>query len=87
MGQEIDRRSEEWYYLQLARILRGQIEAGELEPGQALPSDMRLMQEYGLSRGTVRQALEILRDEGYVQTVKQRGSWVRPRGDWNPPAR
>ena len=79
MAREIDRWSEEPYYLQLANFLRAQIESGELEEGQALPSEPHLQQEYGLARNTVRMALGVLRDEGLIQTVHRRGSRVARR--------
>lgn len=86
MPDEIDRWSAEHYYLQLAGIVRGQIEAGDLQPGQPLPSEQHMMDTFEVSRGTVRKALEVLREWGLIQTVPLRGSRVRPRGEWNPPA-
>jgi hypothetical protein len=53
-------------YQQLASILRGMIERGELEPGQPLPSESTLQEEHDLSRGNVRMAIRTLRDEGLV---------------------
>lgn len=68
--------------VQLAAYLRAQMLSGELAPGQQLPSETTLMQEHGVSRNTVRGAIALLRDEGYVQTRPQFGSRVRPREDW-----
>jgi GntR family transcriptional regulator len=79
--QEIDRWAEDPLYIQLAAILRGQIESGELQPGQQLPSEATLTQRHGIARNTVRQAIRVLRDEGLVETRQQRGSRVRPRDD------
>lgn len=75
---EIDRWSETHYYVQLAAILRKQIGGGEFQPGQPLPSEQHLMDTFGVSRGTVRKALGMLRDEGLIETVRQRGSRVLP---------
>lgn len=66
-------------YLQLAEILRGQIRSGELPPRRPIPSELRLQQEYGLSRGTVRRAIAVLREEGMLHTVAHRGTYVSPR--------
>lgn len=66
-------------YLQLAALLRGQIEAGEIPPGRAIPSVARLQQEYGLARGTVLHAVKVLVDEGLVVTVSGKGTFVRSR--------
>lgn len=83
MPREIDRWSEEEpYYAQLARFLRDDIRSGLLRPGDVLPSEPRMAREYGLARATVRQALEVLRDEGLLQTVRRVGTRVRPREDW-----
>lgn len=63
-------------YVQLADILEGLIRSGELVKGRTIPSEQRLMQEYGLSRGTVRRAVLVLRERGLVDTVPQRGTFV-----------
>ena len=63
-------------YEQLAAIIRKQINSGELEPGQLLPSEAHLQQEHDVSRSTVRHALGILRDEGLVITITARGTFV-----------
>lgn len=63
-------------YRQLADILRGQIKRGELPPRRALPSINRLAQEYGIARGSVEKAVQVLRDEGLVHTVIGRGVYV-----------
>jgi GntR family transcriptional regulator len=65
-------------YVQLAGILRDMITAGELAPRAPLPSESYLQQEQGVSRGTVRMAVAILRDEGLVVTIGGRGTFVRP---------
>jgi GntR family transcriptional regulator len=79
VADEIDRWNPEPVYLQLAAILRGQIERGELVPRQPLPSESYLVGHYGVSRGTARRAVEVLRDEGRVVTIPQRGTYVSER--------
>jgi GntR family transcriptional regulator len=66
-------------YVQLADILRDMIKAGELQPRAPVPSESYLQQEQGVSRGTVRMAVGILRDEGLVVTIGGRGTFVRAR--------
>lgn len=66
-------------YVQLAGILRDMITSGELQPRAPLPSESYLQQEQGVSRGTVRMAVRILRDEGLVVTIGGRGTFVRAR--------
>lgn len=64
-------------HVQLADLIRADIVAGRLTPGQALPSETALTQQHGLSRETIRRAVAILRGEGLVQTLSGRGSYVR----------
>jgi DNA-binding GntR family transcriptional regulator len=66
-------------YLQLAAILRAAINSGELAPRALMPSESYLMGQHGVSRGTVRHALEILRGEGLIQTFPGRGTFVAAR--------
>lgn len=70
---------------QLANLLRAQIESGELEPGKPLPSESYLQQEHGVSRGTAREAVAILRNEGLVITIQGRGTFV-PREPGGQPS-
>ena len=73
----IDPSADRAVFRQLADLLRAQIESGELGPGEALPSELRLAQEYGISRTTVRQAIGQLRTEGLITVDRPRGTFVR----------
>lgn len=64
-------------YQQLADILRARIQAGEWSHGP-LPGTITLQQEYEVGRDTVLRAVDILRTEGIVFTVKRRGTYVTP---------
>lgn len=64
-------------YQQLADILRARIEAGEWSHGP-LPSTVTLQEDYDVGRDTVLRAVDILRAEGLVFTVKRRGTYVTP---------
>jgi len=75
----IDQYSEVPLYKQLAAILRGQIEAGQFSRLDPLPGEATLEQQYEVSRDTVRRAIALLRDEGLVFTLPQRGTYVGPR--------
>ncbi|MFG1883281.1 GntR family transcriptional regulator [Micromonospora sp. NPDC049102] len=77
----IDPRSHTPVYVQVADLLRRQIESGELAPGVSLPSEARLTQEYGIGREAVRMAMSILRSEGLVSTVRGHGTRVRRAPD------
>jgi GntR family transcriptional regulator len=63
-------------YQQVAAWLRGRIESGELRPGQVLPSEKELMDLTGLARVTIRKTMRVLREEGLIVTIVQRGSYV-----------
>ncbi|QOC89893.1 winged helix-turn-helix domain-containing protein [Micromonospora craniellae] len=56
-------------YRQLADVLRARIVAGEWLPGARLPSETRLVQEYGIGRTTVRRAIAALRSAGVIEVV------------------
>ena len=73
----VDHDAETPLWIQLASILRAQIQSGELRPGRIMPSETTLMQEHGLARGTVRKAIDALVDEGLVNRVQGRGTFVR----------
>ncbi len=66
-------------FKQIADGLRQQIQAGELGEGQQLPSESELMAAHGAARGTVRQAIMLLKGEGLVLTEHGRGAFVRLR--------
>ena len=64
-------------YRQVAAIIASRIESGELGPGRPVPSESSLMGEYGISRDTVRRAMDVLREQNLIVTVQGKGSYVR----------
>lgn len=50
----------------IARVLRRQIIRGELEADEALPPESLLMEEFGVSRPTLREAYRVLESEGLI---------------------
>ncbi|MCL4542982.1 MAG: substrate-binding domain-containing protein [Chloroflexi bacterium] len=65
---------------QVAAALRKRLASGEFSPGATLPSELVLQQEYGVSRATVRHALETLQREGLLQRRAGQGTYVAPSG-------
>lgn len=63
-------------YFQLKQWLIDQIKEGILLPGNQAPTEFALMEQYALSRGTVRQALNELVHEGYLYRIHGRGTFV-----------
>ncbi|MBU0495340.1 MAG: GntR family transcriptional regulator [Chloroflexi bacterium] len=72
----IDRYSPSPLYLQLKDLLATQIEEGQLQAGDPLPSERQLCDEFDLSRTTVREALRALGQEGLIEVVPGRGAFV-----------
>jgi GntR family transcriptional regulator len=67
-------------YTLLLSDLRRRIRAGEWQPGDQIPSERELCEDYGVSRTMVRQTLGIAEREGLLVKVPGRGTFVgRPR--------
>lgn len=76
----VDRDSLTPAYLQLKNQLESLITAGRLRGGAALPSERNLAELLGLSRMTVRRALEGLVEAGLVEPRRGAGTFVRKEG-------
>lgn len=79
----LDPASSQPLYLQLQRALRDAIEQGALGPEDALPSERQLAAELGISRITVRKALDGLADEGLLVRRHGSGNFVGRRIEKN----
>lgn len=66
-------------YLRLYQVLSQALAEACLGAGEALPSEPRLMREYGVSRSTVRRALARLEAEGRIERKRGSGTFVRNR--------
>lgn len=71
LGLAVDRSSPVPLYYQLSRQLETAIEQGRLTPGSLLGNEIELAGRLGLSRPTVRQAIQSLVDKGLL--VRRRG--------------
>lgn len=67
-------------YLQIATLFRRSISNGEWPEGYQLPTLDELMEEFGVGRVTVRQALDIIEREGLVRRQRGRGTFVARSG-------
>lgn len=63
-------------YKSIAALLQEQIRRGSIKEGEKLSTEMALMQQYDVSRQTVRHALQLLEQEGYVTSVQGSGTYV-----------
>jgi len=66
-------------YRQIADDLRRKIEAGELQRGGRLPTEIDLREQYDASRNTVRDAIKWLTTRGLVETRPGQGTFVTER--------
>src|SRR5439155_12480371 len=74
------RRTSWGAYARIADALRERLTAGDPPPGELLPSEAALCDEYGVARNTVRRALAALESEGLIETLPGRGRVARRPG-------
>jgi len=68
-------------FAQLEKDLRGMIFSGELSGNSAIPTEVELCRSYDISRNTARKALANLVNEGLLQKIQGRGTFVVPLED------
>jgi GntR family transcriptional regulator len=77
MTQAIDRLKKSIpLYMQIADSLMGQIESGELHPGDRLPAEREMSENLAVQRETVRQALDVLEKQGLVRRRRGSGTYI-----------
>ncbi|MEO3802861.1 GntR family transcriptional regulator [Nonomuraea sp. B10E8] len=69
-------------YQQIATDISDQIKAGRFLPRRPIPGETALVKQYDVARETVRRAMALLREQGWIYTVAQRGSYVSPKESW-----
>jgi DNA-binding GntR family transcriptional regulator len=63
-------------YQRLYNLLRDRILGSVYSPGEKLPPERRLCEEYGVSRITIRQAIKLLQDQGLVERMRGKGTFI-----------
>jgi DNA-binding GntR family transcriptional regulator len=63
-------------YEQIAATIRERISSGQIPLGRRIPSIYELEAEFGVARDTLRKAINLLRDEGLVETAVGKGVYV-----------
>jgi GntR family transcriptional regulator len=63
-------------YLQVRDALIERIGKGDWRPGMAIPNEVELAREFGISSGTMRKALDLLETERVLSRRKGRGTFV-----------
>ena len=74
-------------YRQIAAIIRARIESGEYPKGSRIPTESEIVETFEVARTTARRSIALLREQGLIETVPQRGSYVRLPADgipWSP---
>lgn len=64
-------------YVQIVHTIQERITDGTYAPGEILPSEARLVREFGAGRSTVVRALQILTMQGWIGREHGRGSFVK----------
>ena len=72
-------------YRHLYKLLLDKIDRREYKPGDKLPAEGELMEAYGASRDTVRKALELLVQDGYIQKARGKAAEVLDKNKFNFP--
>ncbi|MGF7050294.1 GntR family trehalose operon transcriptional repressor [Paenibacillus sp. DS2015] len=72
-------------FLYIYKEFTDKIQNNELSPGTKLPSENELTEAYNTSRETVRKALQLLSENGYIHKIKGKGSFVLDIGRMNFP--
>ena len=75
----LDKNTATPLYQQIVDYVREMIRTGEYQPGQILPSESKFCEQFGVSRITVRNAIQLLVDEDLVVKHHGKGSFVT---DW-----
>src|SRR5947199_10073750 len=78
MGEQPVQRGEnaQPLYVQIASIFRERILNGTWQKGLSIPPEKALCAEFEVARGTIRQALQSLEDEGLLRREQGRGTFV-----------
>ncbi|MGW0196728.1 GntR family transcriptional regulator [Nonomuraea sp. NPDC003201] len=72
----LDREGPVPIYKQVADLVRDQIERGELQAGDPVPSEATLEKDYDIARTTARRVARELREQGLAHTIQGEGTFV-----------
>lgn len=59
------------------------IVSGRLKPGDRLPGDQEMIEQFQASRTAIREAMKVLSAKGLIEARQRAGTRVRPRADWD----
>jgi Bacterial regulatory proteins, gntR family len=69
-------------YVKVAEIMRERIITGDWRPGRKILAQHELARIFDVRHQTIREAVSHLRQRGYLLTVTNKGTYVRPPRDW-----
>lgn len=64
-------------YAEVAELLREEVHRGAWAPGAAIPAEAELAKTFGVALGTMRKALDVLVEQGIVERLQGKGTYVR----------
>ena len=76
MQKKVNQKSSVSLYVQLANIIRNDVNDGTLKPGTQIPSEPELCKKYKISRVTVRNAIDLLCKENILYKKQGKGTYV-----------
>jgi len=76
---DINKYSSVPLYCQLKNLILEKIESGEFKENSKIPSEQEFCEKYGISRPTVRQAINELTASGHLYKLKGKGTFVSTR--------
>jgi GntR family transcriptional regulator len=76
-GDKIDKASYVPAYTQVANVLKRKISEGVYLPGAQLPSEAAIASSFRISAMTARQAIGLLAEEGLIERIQGRGTFVK----------
>ena len=77
--KKLDFNGKTHLYYQLYDLLYDDIKKGVYKPGDKLPTEDQLIKQYGVSRVTVRKAMDMLLNEGVIVKRRGNGTFVQDR--------
>lgn len=79
LTQAVDPARDRPVFRQISDHLRAVVVSGQLGEGDQLPSESQLSEHYGVTRTTVRRAIDVLKRDGLVEAQHGSGAFVRAR--------
>ncbi len=69
--------------LQVAREIAVKILSGELKEGSIIPGEIKLCEQFGVSRTALREAIKLLASKGMIESKPKVGTRVCDKNNWN----